>query len=199
MRYDIVAHHNPAVGFRCPQNGQRRTVIQAAARRAALVNAAAEHLHRWRIGAGDVEAVGIVKNAGVAVGGGGVHYDLSQLTCRGAAHCDTETQLQLRPAMTALAGPVRRELTETTQPQSAHAAVGDGASTTRCSAGYCSPRWTGARPCGEEWTSLRDSQPPTPAEPKLLLAEGRAAGVDRHLMGETALPAQIKPTAVPQR
>jgi len=33
----------------------------------------------------------------------------------------------------------------------------------------------------------------------LLLAEGRAAGVDRHLMGETALPALIKPTAVPQR
>ena len=33
------------------------------------------------------------------------------------------------------------------------------------------------------------------------IAEGRtaAAGVDRHLRGETALPAPIKPTAVPQR
>jgi glutamate synthase (NADPH) small chain len=33
------------------------------------------------------------------------------------------------------------------------------------------------------------------------IAEGRAAaaGVDRYLMGQTALPAPIKPTAVPQR
>jgi glutamate synthase (NADPH/NADH) small chain len=33
------------------------------------------------------------------------------------------------------------------------------------------------------------------------IAEGRAAaaGVDRYLMGRTALPAPIKPTAVPQR
>jgi glutamate synthase (NADPH/NADH) small chain len=33
------------------------------------------------------------------------------------------------------------------------------------------------------------------------IAEGRAAaaGVDRYLMGSTALPAPIKPTAVPQR
>ena len=33
------------------------------------------------------------------------------------------------------------------------------------------------------------------------IAEGRAAaaGVDRYLMGETALPAPIKPTAAPQR
>jgi glutamate synthase (NADPH/NADH) small chain len=33
------------------------------------------------------------------------------------------------------------------------------------------------------------------------IAEGRAAaaGVDRFLMGHTALPAPIKPTAVPQR
>ena len=33
------------------------------------------------------------------------------------------------------------------------------------------------------------------------IAEGRAAaaGVDRHLMGHTALPAPIRPTAVPQR
>jgi glutamate synthase (NADPH/NADH) small chain len=33
------------------------------------------------------------------------------------------------------------------------------------------------------------------------IAEGRAAaaGVDRHLMGRTALPAPIKPTAAPQR
>ena len=33
------------------------------------------------------------------------------------------------------------------------------------------------------------------------IAEGRAAaaGVDRYLMGSTALPAPIKPTAAPQR
>ena len=33
------------------------------------------------------------------------------------------------------------------------------------------------------------------------IAEGRAAaaGVDRYLMGQTALPSPIKPTAVPQR
>ena len=33
------------------------------------------------------------------------------------------------------------------------------------------------------------------------IAEGRAAaaGVDRYLMGQTALPAPIKPTAAPQR
>jgi hypothetical protein len=41
----------------------------------------AERLHRWRIVAGNVEAVGIVKNVWVAVGGG-VDNDLSQLTCR---------------------------------------------------------------------------------------------------------------------
>ena len=76
---------------------RRRRVIQAAARRAALVNAAAERLHRWRIVAGDVEAVGIVKNVWVAVGDGGVDNDLSQLTCRGATHCDAETLLHRGP------------------------------------------------------------------------------------------------------
>ena len=63
----------------------------------AVVNAAAERLHRWRIVAGNVEAVGIVKNVWVAVGGGGVDNDLSQLTCRGATHCDTETLLHRGP------------------------------------------------------------------------------------------------------
>ena len=57
----------------------------------------AERLHRWRIVAGNVEAVGIVKNVWVAVGGGGVDNDLSQLTCRGATHCDTETLLHRGP------------------------------------------------------------------------------------------------------
>ena len=61
------------------------------------MNAAAERLHRWRIVAGNVEAVGIVKNVWVAVGGGGVDNDLSQLTCRGATHCDTDTLLHRGP------------------------------------------------------------------------------------------------------
>jgi len=65
--------------------------------RAALVNAAAERLHRWRIVAGNDEAVGIVENVWVAVGGGGVDNDLSQLICRGARHCDTETLLHRGP------------------------------------------------------------------------------------------------------
>jgi hypothetical protein len=47
--------------------------------------------------------------------------------------------------------------------------------------------------------------PPAAPDPDLrrrfLAAEGRAAaaGVDRHLMGHTALPAPIAPTAAPQR
>ena len=62
--------------------------------------------------------------------------------------------------MTDIAGPVRRELTETTQPQSAHAASATPPQR-HARRVTVSPRRTDARPCGNDWTSLRKSQPRT--------------------------------------